>query len=408
MKEPCFRLLLVSDDPACESWTASLESEGFQVERAASGAAALRRLARSGAAPDLIVLDADPLDDAGLALLRELRRRVDSPELPVILTSGGADSERVVAALEAGADDHVPRAVDFPVLLARVRALLRGRRPAAAPASAAPAAAPDPTPGIPPGTVLDGKYEIGSLIGRGRFGMVYRARHLRLRRAVAVKVLRPGRRHPEESLARFRREGVSACRVEHPNAVTVLDLSATAAGVPFLVMELLEGHCLAEEIRRSQTLSPLRAAAILLPVCEVLAEAHALGIVHRDVKPHNVFLHRTRRGEVVKLLDFGISKLVDDEVLDGDGVGPGTGPYRAPEQHPDHRADVYGLGATLHEMLTGRPPGDGGHPLAAGVPAALAAVVVRAMAEAPEDRPTAGGLAREVVRALGCETPAAP
>lgn len=422
MTEPRFRLLLVSDDPAYESWTESLEREGFEVERAADGAEARRRLAPPAAAPDLIVLDGDALEDAGLAPLREIRRRYDSSELPVILTTRGDDSERVVAAFELGADDHVPGSVDFPVLLARIQARLRGRLPT-----------PATTPEIPPGTVLDGKYEIGSPIGRGRFGTVYRARHLRLRRSVAVKVLRPGRQDPEVALARFRREGVSACQVNHPNAVAVLDLSATEGGVPFLVMELLEGHSLAAEIRRAETLPPLRAAVILLPVCEVLAEAHALGILHRDVKPSNVFLHQTRRGEVVKLLDFGISKLVDDEILGQEltveGIGPGTPTYMAPErfseQPYDDRADVYSLGVTLYEMLAGHPPfrAESGNPiklalmhlsvappsLAAGAPAvpkALESAVLRALAKDPEQRPSAAGLARDVVRSLGLEMPA--
>lgn len=423
MQEPRFRLLLAGGDPVYAEWSKGLERKGYQVARVASGWDALSRLDQDEF--DLILMDAEPSGDA-LAAFRALRRRHSSSELPVILSTRLAESDRVVEAFDLGADDHVHRSIELPVLVARIEAQLRRRLPTA------PAVA-SPPPELAPGTVLDGKYEIGPLIGRGRFGMVYRAEHLKLRRRVAVKVLLPSPLHTRESLERFRREGVSACQIDHPNAVAVLDLSTTVDGLPFLVMELLEGHSLDVEIRRAGNLSPLHAAVILLPVCEVLAEAHALGIVHRDVKPHNIFLHRTRRGEVVKLIDFGISKLVDDEILGQeltlDGVGPGTPTYMAPERFSgkpyDDRADVYALGVTLYEMLAGHPPfhASSGNPIKVALmhmnlpppslvdelpelPRAVEKVVLRALAKDPEERPTATGLALDLVRALGLELPA--
>ena len=160
-------------------------------------------------------------------------------------------------------------------------------------------------------TVLAGKYLLESMIGSGAFGSVFRARHLGLDHRVAVKVLKAGSASSPEAAERFRREGVAACRVRHPNAVTVMDFGVTAGGAPFLVMELLDGRSLDAEIARAAPMPAPRCAEILIPLCGVLAEAHQVGILHRDIKPANVFLHRSRLGETVKVLDFGIAKLLD-------------------------------------------------------------------------------------------------
>src|SRR5437762_2970121 len=126
-----------------------------------------------------------------------------------------------------------------------------------------------------PGHVLAGKYRLEALIGSGAFGSVYRARHLELEHDVAVKVLQTAAGRTPEALARFKREGIAACRVKHPSAVTVTDFGVTDGGAAFLVMELLEGHGLDEEIQRSGCMAPARCAEILSPLCGALAEAHA-------------------------------------------------------------------------------------------------------------------------------------
>jgi hypothetical protein len=282
-----------------------------------------------------------------------------------------------------------------------------------------------------PATVLDGKYRGEEKIGSGGFGTVYRGQHILLHHPVAIKVFRPVVGHAGlEGLDRFRIEGISACRIAHPNAVTVLDFDVSGGSLAYLVMELLQGRSLADELRAVGKLSPQRCAHIMAAVCSVLAQAHAAGIVHRDIKPSNVFLHQSSGDELVKVIDFGIAKLTDetqDPELRGataTGMLVGTLAYMAPERlgnEPyDGRADVYAVGVMMFETLCGCLPfqtssGAGYWPLAAmnalgrpptpgevepSVPAALDAAVLRAMAKDPADRPTAAELAEELRRFL--------
>lgn len=279
-----------------------------------------------------------------------------------------------------------------------------------------------------PGTVLDGKYRLEKKIGAGAFATVFHAEHVGLRNAVAVKVFRPWEGNDSPlALERFRREGVSACRVNHPNAVSVLDSGISQTGIAYLVMELLRGSTLAEVLMRDGRLPFDRCAEILGPVCHALAEAHDAGLVHRDIKPDNIFLHQTPRGEVVKVLDFGIAKLVSDAAQDERNANAeqtrglvGTPSYVAPERVAgrdyDGRADVYGVGVTLYVMLTGRlpfPAAKGQSPFATAwmhvsqdpIPPQtvrpdlrpeVAAFVLRVLARDPDGRPTARQMAGEL------------
>ncbi|MDB4899153.1 MAG: Protein kinase domain, Two component regulator propeller [Gemmatimonadetes bacterium] len=277
-----------------------------------------------------------------------------------------------------------------------------------------------------PGTVLDDKYRVEEKIGSGNFGTVYRGEHIFLHHPVAIKVFRPTvGSSGADSLERFRLEGISACRINHPNAVTVLDFDISAGSLAYLVMELLHGQSLADELKTSGAVAPRRALHIAAAVCDVLAEAHAAGIVHRDVKPSNIFLHRGKGDELVKVIDFGIAKLSDDAVPAGEsatatvaGMLVGTPVYMSPERlHGDAydgRTDVYAVGVVLYEMLTGRVPfeiGEGGSywrlammiateepapPSAVNpaVPQWMDALVMEAMTKDPENRSSAMELAR--------------
>ena len=279
-----------------------------------------------------------------------------------------------------------------------------------------------------PGTILDEKYKLEERIGSGSFGTVYRGTHLLLQQRVAVKVFRPYvSADGVDALERFRQEGVSAGLLRHPNAVAVLDFGVAAGSIAYLVMEFLEGHTLADEMRRVGRMTAARCAEILIPVCEVLAAAHAQGLVHRDIKPSNIFLHRDRSGEVVKVIDFGIAKLVGDtphaRVRPGTATGllVGTPVYIAPERFEgtayDGAVDVYALGVTLYEMLSGRLPYEAAanewvqvmmraldppmplRKLDVNVPAALDDAVRRTLALDPRERPSAQELG-ELLAAL--------
>lgn len=277
-----------------------------------------------------------------------------------------------------------------------------------------------------PGTVLDGKYLLEEKIGLGGFGVVYRGTHLAMQRPIAVKVFKPAPGNDSaESLERFQQEAVSACRINHLNAVSVLDSGISAEGIAYLVMELLQGHSLTQEMRKYGKLSAKRCAEILIPVCEVLSKAHQSGIIHRDIKPDNIFLHQGKDGEVVKVVDFGIAKLTENSQsiemknLTVTGGIVGTPAYMSPERLTansyDGKADVYSVGVLLYEMLSGQVPFPSkGESLVTLIVAHLTqappplrkfnstvsdkleAVVLEALEKDPKNRPTAKELAQSI------------
>jgi len=195
-------------------------------------------------------------------------------------------------------------------------------------------------------------------------GEVYEALHVDLNKRVAVKTLLPAIASRPEIIARFLREGQATARLRHPHAVDVFDVGVDQ-GVPFLVMEFLDGETLEALIEREAPLAPSRIAEIMLPVIAAVKAAHDEGIVHRDLKPANIFLHRSRDQRVIpKVLDFGISKMADEDgapALTHTSSLLGTPNYMSPEQlrsskHVDARTDQYALGTILYECATRRRP----------------------------------------------------
>ena len=332
------------------------ERLGYEVEAVGDGEEGLRR-ARTGT-PDLLVLDLMLPGRHGLEIVRELR--AEGHRVPILVLSAQDTVDDRIEGLRAGADDYLVKPFDFGEVCARLEAI--SRRAADRRGEGEGLAVRARRGGLE-GELLDGRYRLQEEIGRGGFAVVYRGRHIGLRRPVAVKVLHVEDPETEEG---FEREGVTACRVRHRNAVSVLDSGRTEEGVRYLVMELLEGETLAAAVEREGRLPLSRVRTIVPPICEVLATAHRAGIVHRDVKPENVFLHRDERGETVKVLDFGISKWlwVDDDVSvtlrETGNLLVGTLPYLSPEQvrsEPvDPRSDVYSLSVLIHRLLAGELP----------------------------------------------------
>src|SRR5258705_10127316 len=286
------------------------------------------------------------------------------------------------------------------------------------------------------GTVLDGQYQIESLLGKGGMGAVFLGRHIVLGDRVAIKILPPEVRNNAEWLRRFRREGQAARRFRHENAVTVYDLRTAADGTIYMVMEYVEGQTLDAELKKRGRFSAGEAFEILEPIMSVLNTAHAMAVVHRDLKPENIMIGKAQKnGEApIKLLDLGIAKMREIAGVESSGTTEltmagqvlGTPYYMSPEQwgeisrdgNPeiDGRTDIYSLGvvafkmrggqrpygaATLHELrrehITVKPP-----PLVEkipDVPPAFSAAIDRAIAKDRGDRQATAGELAEQLRA---------
>jgi serine/threonine-protein kinase len=207
------------------------------------------------------------------------------------------------------------------------------------------------------GTVLGGKYRIGRKIGSGGIGVVYAAEHVTLGHEVAVKVLRGAAARDGGEIARLRREAYIQVHVEHPNVVRVLDLDQMPDGSIYVVMERLIGRSLADRLARDGLLAPGHAITIFTHVCRALDAAHKKDVVHRDLKPGNIFLCEDG---IAKVLDFGMSKLASAESLTQAGYTLGTPEYMAPEQcigaQVEPRTDIYALGVMMYEAMTGELP----------------------------------------------------
>lgn len=432
------RVLIVDDTPANLALLSEMLIErGYDVSVATTGHRAL--VLAETVRPDLVMLDISMPEMDGYEVCRRLRAADGTSAIPVIFLSALDEVGDKVAAFKAGGRDYVTKPfqveevmarVDCQISLAKMTEQLARQNADLARRNEELLAAHRRTDlvfgalaDLLPGKVLDEKYLVGEKIGAGGFGTVFRAKHLMLDHPVAVKVFRPtpGNDTPV-GLARFRAEGARACRLDHPNVVNVLDSGTSDTGIAYMVMELLEGRSLSDELAANGALSVARCMEIAIPVCDVLAEAALRNLVHRDIKPSNVFLHRGRDGEVVKVVDFGIAKFLGDaaEVGSSDltlsGMIVGSPVYMSPERllggDYDDRADVYSVGVMLYQMLAGRlpfEPDTTGYTamalrylvdtppalslLVPDIPEGLESVVMTAMSRKPATRPKAAELA---------------
>jgi serine/threonine-protein kinase len=293
--------------------------------------------------------------------------------------------------------------------------------------------APDEAPEAWLGRVIDRKYELTAVLGVGGMGMVFRARRVLVGDEVALKVLFP--RFLDSPLQRrlFQDEARAAARLSHPNVVTVFDASIAAQNdVAYIAMELLTGRTLKALLKAEAPLPPATVIPIMVQVCDGLSAAHAVNVIHRDLKPDNIFLEALPNGQTrVKLVDFGIAAMLDADPRDEQRRLLGTLRYMAPEQArnepADARVDLYALGVVLYEALTRKratgktisavindpvvPPNtylDDARKL----PAPLEALLLRLLAKSPAERPASALEARAALLALEAPrvvpAPAAP
>lgn len=252
------------------------------------------------------------------------------------------------------------------------------------------------------GRLLDGRYEILEIIGTGGMAVVYKARCHRLNRLVAIKILKDEFARDEEFRRRFRAEGEAVAMLSHPNIVQVYDVS-TSDSANFIVMELIDGISLKEYMEKKGILNWKETLHFSLQIAKGLEHAHSRGIVHRDIKPHNIMV--LKNGSV-KVMDFGIARVMNkSNTLTKEALG--SVHYISPEQakggHTDNRSDLYSLGVVMYEMMAGRPPYDGESAVSVAIqhinggaalpsaynpniPTGLEQIIMKAMALEPRDR----------------------
>jgi serine/threonine protein kinase len=259
----------------------------------------------------------------------------------------------------------------------------------------------------PPGQMIAGRYELIEPIGEGSMGRIFLAEQVSVGRRVAIKIINRELGAKYDTIARFQQEARLLASVKNDHIIDIYDIGETEAGDPFIAMEFVDGQSLAQVVRNERMLEPARVIRLSLQIASALATVHEAGAVHRDLKPANIMLTVEHQAEVVKILDFGLAKVLSDREATGrltrTGSIVGTPEYMSPEQVAgngvDHRADIYGFGCTAYEMACGHPPFTGAEvatlykhlhedvpPLTTErptVPAALARVIHRCLAKDP-------------------------
>lgn len=375
------RILVVEDEAESRDMVARfLRAAGYEVVEARTGPEALE--VAISTPPSLILMDLHLPEMDGFEACEALKADPALADIPLLFLTGSDREEDVLKGFDVGAVDYLRKPIRPPEMKARIRTHLDLRRAhdelAARHAALEKAYAElerskrrevdafAAVGAVLEGTLIADKYRLGEKLGEGGMGVVLAAHQTDLDREVAVKILRP---HPETdaeglNLAeRFAREGQASVAFSHPNAITLHEMGVTATGLPYLVMERLEGRPLAAVLEEHGKLERSYAFHLGATVADVLAAAHRAGVVHRDVNPSNIFFHEVGGATMIKVLDFGIAKLLgrhSKTITTGDFLG--TPGYIAPETYasansePSTKADIYSLGTMLFECLTGEEP----------------------------------------------------
>jgi len=370
-------LLIVEDhEDTRETLRDCLEEFGYTVETAADGVEGLEQVRAK--AFDLVITDLNMPRLGGLQLLQAIRNETQGPDL--LMLSADGQISRAVDAMRLGAINYLVKPVDVDQLVGEVRAVMQARRDRATerdvvdtitvhghhtrplvpdPASSGgPRSGGGPDDDSLPRTI--GRYQVLSELGSGGMGTIFKCFDPALARTVAVKVVAEQADHGgrDDLLRRFACEAQAAGMLRHPNIVTVYDYAAGAEGPVYLAMEYLAGSSLATLLATSGKLSWQRAAVIAFQLADALEFAHRNQVIHRDVKPANVFILDR---DFAKILDFGIAKLANSE-LTVPGTFVGSPRYLSPESFRgariDYRADQFSLGSLLYEMVAGVPAFD--------------------------------------------------
>lgn len=391
------RILAADDDRVTRKLLAvNLERWGYDTLMVADGLEAWEILQHDGA-PEIVLLDWEMPGMDGIEVCRALRKQSDRPYRYVILLASTPQKNDVLAAFEAGADDHIAKPLKLRELEERLSAAVRGlearrkhgvmpTRPGDVdfePANDITKVEPEsPTQATLAGKVVGGKYRVVRPIAAGGMGSVWEGQHLTLGTRVAIKFIRPEYAKDDESMARFETEARVMARLQSRYAVHVYDYGVTPGGLPYLVMEYLEGKSLTAVIEEQGPLPLTEVVNVISQAAHALEKAHRLGIIHRDVKPENIMLVPDRDTpeeadtHIVKLVDFGVAKVLleKDSLVEfssetpnplrrptARGVLLGTPAFMSPEQLlasgvADKHADLWALALCAFTAATGKLP----------------------------------------------------
>jgi serine/threonine-protein kinase len=411
------KILIIEDDPWIrENIVEMLSEEGYQCVTAENGRLGVEAALRER--PRAVLCDVSMPELDGHGVLQALRQDGATAAVPFLFLSARADKSDIRAGMNLGADDYLTKPFTHRELLDALDARL------------ARAGRAQPLPSNPEvGDDQLKKYDLRRLIGKGAMGEVWEATHTTLGRSVAIKFIDAAFSADPEAVQRFHLEARAAARLECRNVVAVFDHGVSREGRPFLVMERLQGESLEARLARVEHLPPAAVLAITRDVARGLSLAHAAGILHRDLKPDNIFLHWGLGDdeEIAKIIDFGVAKFRDGTEPPRSTRLVGTPLYMSPEQSrgmpTDARSDLWALAVVVYRMVVGdlpfsshsfpalalliwNEPAPAPSSLRPELPPALDAWATRALAKSPADRfQNASELVIALADALGFALP---